>query len=198
MKSEKLKIGQGGFTLIELLIVIALIGILAVALLSAINPLEQLRKGRDSTRKADTAELLNAVERFYASYQCYPWDAPGGVCNTTPTNLTGTVNPGFASSPQGNSYQLLAKNELKQQFADRLGSTGSPSYLKLWMSENITGVGVGAGQVSICYEPESSTARGGGMGRLSNITNTSATAVACTDSYTGGGSAASCYLCVPQ
>lgn len=187
-----------GFTLIELLIVIALIGILAVALLSAINPLEQLRKGRDSSRRADSAELLNAVERFYASYQCYPWDAPGGVCNTTPANLSGTVNPSFTASPEGNSYQLLAKNELKQQFADRLGSTGSPSYLKLWMSEDVTGVGVGGGEVSICTEPESSTARGGGMGRLNNITNTSATAVTCTGSYTGGGATATCYLCVPQ
>ncbi|MFH0773343.1 MAG: prepilin-type N-terminal cleavage/methylation domain-containing protein, partial [bacterium] len=34
-----------GFTLIELLIVIALLGALAVALLAALDPLEQIKKG---------------------------------------------------------------------------------------------------------------------------------------------------------
>ena len=37
-----------GFTLIELLIVIALLGALAVGLIGAIDPFEQLKKGADT------------------------------------------------------------------------------------------------------------------------------------------------------
>ena len=39
-----------GFTLIELLIVIAILGVLAVVILVAINPQEQLARGRGGGR----------------------------------------------------------------------------------------------------------------------------------------------------
>ena len=58
-----------GFTLIEMLIVIAVIGILAIAVLSAINPVEQTRKARDARRRSNAAELLNAAERYYTTYE---------------------------------------------------------------------------------------------------------------------------------
>lgn len=62
-----------GFTLVELLIVIALIAILSIAVLSTINPIEQSNKARDSRVQNDAAEVLNAMERYYASNQKYPW-----------------------------------------------------------------------------------------------------------------------------
>jgi len=62
-----------GFTLIELLVVITLIGILAIAVLSAINPIEQVNKARDAGRRGDSAQLLKAIERYYASVEEYPW-----------------------------------------------------------------------------------------------------------------------------
>ena len=40
-----------GFTLIELLIVIAILGILAIALLATLDPFEQLRKSRDGAKR---------------------------------------------------------------------------------------------------------------------------------------------------
>ncbi|EKD87098.1 MAG: hypothetical protein ACD_37C00044G0003, partial [uncultured bacterium] len=43
---------ESGFTLIELLIVITILGILATAVLAAINPLEQISRGRDTGSKS--------------------------------------------------------------------------------------------------------------------------------------------------
>lgn len=71
-----------GFTLVELLIVIALIAILSVAVLATINPIEQANKARDASIQNDAAEVLNALERYYANSFTYPWmvylDSDGG------------------------------------------------------------------------------------------------------------------------
>ena len=71
-------IKRKGFTLIELLIVITLLGILAVAVLSAINPIEQINRSRDTSSKSDAEQLINAIDRYYASKGYYPWTS-GGV-----------------------------------------------------------------------------------------------------------------------
>lgn len=73
---------QLAFTMIELLIVIAILGILAVAVLSALNPIEQINRGRDTGSRSDAEQLLSAIERFYAMTGYYPWvsavgDPPG-------------------------------------------------------------------------------------------------------------------------
>lgn len=64
---------QAGFTMIELLIVIAILGILAVAVLAAINPIEQINRGRDTGSRSDSEQLLSAIDRFYAYKGYYPW-----------------------------------------------------------------------------------------------------------------------------
>ncbi len=53
-----------GFTLIEILIVITIIGILVVALLGALNPLEQIRKGADADRVNDLRQYHIALENY--------------------------------------------------------------------------------------------------------------------------------------
>jgi len=52
-----------GFTLIELLIVIALLGALAVGLLAALDPFEQLKKGDDTGVRNTVSELLGSIVR---------------------------------------------------------------------------------------------------------------------------------------
>lgn len=59
--------------MIELLIVIAVLGILAVAVLAAINPIEQINRGRDTGGQSDSEQLLSAIDRFYAARGYYPW-----------------------------------------------------------------------------------------------------------------------------
>lgn len=60
-----------GFTLIELLVVLALIGILAGAGI-LINYPTQMRKARDSQRKADMEKVRSALEMYRADSGCYP------------------------------------------------------------------------------------------------------------------------------
>src|SRR4030065_277237 len=55
---------QKAFTLIELLVVIAILGILAAVLLVGVNPLEQLARGRDTSRKSVVAQLGHAMESY--------------------------------------------------------------------------------------------------------------------------------------
>jgi len=71
---------KAGFTMIELLVVIAVIGVLAVAVLSSINPIEQINKGRDTRTRSDAAQLINAIDRYYAIHEKYVWN----VTNTGP------------------------------------------------------------------------------------------------------------------
>jgi len=57
---------SNGFTLIELLIVIALLGALAVALLAALDPLEQIKKGTDTGVRNTAAEISSSLTRYAA------------------------------------------------------------------------------------------------------------------------------------
>ncbi len=61
-----------GFTLIELLIVIAMLSTLFVALLFAINPVEQVNKAKDATRQHDIMTIKSALDAYYNDHGCYP------------------------------------------------------------------------------------------------------------------------------
>lgn len=63
-----------GFTLIELLVVIAILGILAAAVLVAINPAKRQRQAQDAKRKNDIGALATELQGYYTSpgSGCYP------------------------------------------------------------------------------------------------------------------------------
>lgn len=56
-----------GFTLIELLVVIAILGILAAAVLVAINPGKRTRQAQDSKRKNDVGSLSTELQGYYTT-----------------------------------------------------------------------------------------------------------------------------------
>lgn len=60
-----------GFSL--LIVPIALVGIILVAVLAAINPSGQVAKAKEMTMKNNALELVNATERYYAKTGDYPW-----------------------------------------------------------------------------------------------------------------------------
>src|SRR3989344_4807888 len=85
IKSLLSKFSSKGFTLIELLIVIAVLGVLASVVLVAINPAEQLRRGRDASRLQIVAQLGHAVQANF-------------------------VAQGILINPSGTNWQTLLEN----------------------------------------------------------------------------------------
>ena len=53
-----------GFTLIELIIVMAIIGILAAAVISAINPLRNINLAKDANVKSDLTQIVHALKVY--------------------------------------------------------------------------------------------------------------------------------------
>lgn len=160
-----------GFTLIELLVVIAVIAVLAVAVLSSINPIEQINKAKDTGSKSDASEVLNAMERYYATFSCYPWETTGTSPNKKcPTSYTySQLSTAAVGSATGQSLlqELADKNEIKPQLQTRLASQTS------YTLTNALAVTGDAGQlVHVCYLPSSKTFKAQANGDASGATGT--------------------------
>lgn len=94
-KSRPSFIQSLGFTMIELLIVISILGFLAVAVLAAINPIEQINRGKDTGSRSDAEQLLSAMDRFYSSNGYYIWQTGVNDPNTaTGANGVSAAAPG--------------------------------------------------------------------------------------------------------
>lgn len=127
---QKVFANTRGFTLIELLVVIAIIGILAVAVLSAINPIEQINKGRDTQLNSDASQLLGAIERYYTNSNpaAYPWNvaATGFTPASTNPTVTYTFNSTTGTPNWAWTLNLTTTQEIKDTFQRRL--TGSQDF----------------------------------------------------------------------
>lgn len=72
-------VSQKGFTLIELLVVIAVIGVLAAIVIAAVNPIEQLARGRDASRKSGVVQLGKALQNYYTQKGLWPRATESGL-----------------------------------------------------------------------------------------------------------------------
>lgn len=150
-----------GFTMIELLVVISVIGILAVALLASLNPLEQIKKGRDTRTRSDASQLDSAIERYNASLGYFPWQASEGEDLAVGSADIPFVQINGAASVTGCTLadctisgvldQLTTTNEVKSSFVDRItADTNADMYI--YYNDEDTGA-----SVITCYTPESNT-----------------------------------------
>ena len=149
---------QAGFTMIELLIVIAILGILAVAVLSAINPVEQINRGRDTGSRSDAEQLLSAIDRFNAFQGYYPWQN-GASDNTysvafteleTEDSLPNNDDSCNVSDllAAGDGASCTGSNELKVTFFNRIFDAGY-NHLFIYHGSNASD------STYICFLPRS-------------------------------------------
>jgi len=96
----------GGFTLIELLIVIAILGVLAVVVLVAINPQEQLARTRDAGRTSSVTQIGHALQAYATAHEgFYPDATLTANCTNSDDWLDCLVDSGeIATAPVGLAY----------------------------------------------------------------------------------------------
>lgn len=152
-----------GFTMIELLIVITILGILAVAVLSAINPIEQINRGRDTSSQSDAEQMINAVERYNALQGFYPWvtsqnssfELPAGGASllqiTSLWNDAGAPTACGVLEKLGSSTTVgcIGTNELKSSFTNRITQDSSRDVF-------IYNKGGTGDSTYVCFLPQSS------------------------------------------
>lgn len=135
-----MKIIKKGFTLIELLIVIALLGTLAVALLAALDPLEQIKKGNDTGTRNTAAEIHGAFVRYSALQGGEMPFASGSTVDFAAIGTTGTTPGGSALG------SVITSGELKSDFVSLSGKQLNNIFL--------TGINTSGTQVvNVCYAP---------------------------------------------
>jgi prepilin-type N-terminal cleavage/methylation domain-containing protein len=195
-----------GFTLVELLIVIALLGVLAAAVLAAINPLEQANRARDTRMRSDASQLLAAVDRYYVASDHFPWFT-AGVDDNDPYGFTsaaalGTLGPGICgTSCTGTNYGLLiGTNELKSEFMNRdfVKATVDTDMLYIGKADaGATGIAV---SVYACWVPKSKSERAKATKSITvgSPTMATETPTACATTKTYADLDTSCVVCLPQ
>lgn len=122
-KIRKTLLGAGkGFTLVELLIVISLLGAIAVIVIAAINPIELANRSRDTKFKADGAQVVSAIDRYFASQVEFPW-VTAGIASDNDESFgyvtAANEGVGICGADCSTNGVLLANNELKSEFKNR-------------------------------------------------------------------------------
>lgn len=135
-----------GFTLIELLIVIALLGALAVGLLAALDPFEQLKKGTDTGVRNTVSEIHGAVIRYYAIKNQMPWCDPTDTSGCTDlTTIEGGATVDADSVKDSMIQNIIDTGELKSNFNELAAQQLSQIF--------ITGSNQNA-EVKVCFQPK--------------------------------------------
>lgn len=183
----------------ELLIVITLLGVLAVAVLAAINPLEQANRARDAKYKSDSSQLLSAIDRYFVSKDEFPWTTLDPLITSddelvfVPANDESIGICGATCLVDGN---LIINNELKTEFRNRDFAKGTPT----WDKMIYVGKALGASEsIYVCYVPKSKSERGKATTIIAvgSSVRTPETAANCA-LKTYANLAGSCVTCLPQ
>lgn len=127
------------FTLIELIIGITILSLLAVALLAALDPIEQINKARDTAKRNLAVELHGAYVRYNANKEAFP-------AKYTSTSVDTYMTAADLKTDIGD---LIAAGELKPNFLQAAGSN-LDSIKMIRVSDAINGE-----YLSVCFKPSS-------------------------------------------
>lgn len=117
-RKQAMPAGRQGFTLVELMIVMIIMGILVTIGVTAFT--SSMKKGRDSTRKANLRAITNALEMYYNDNGRYPaGDTNGAIvgCSSvlpiTPTPCA--INSAFKDANGTMYMQQLPTDPVSSQ-----------------------------------------------------------------------------------
>lgn len=182
----KYKLAKRGFTLIELLIVIALLGALAVGLLAALDPFEQLKKGTDTGVRNTVSEIHGAAIRYYAIKNYMPW-CEDATCSTTvaqpdETSLTTLNGAAFQTAVTS----IVDAGELKSGFVSLAGGQMDKIF--------VTGTN-DPPAISVCYKPTAKAFRADPNTKFDKdgVESADGSGITCPDE---ADAAAECYWCI--
>lgn len=169
-----------GFTLIELLIVIALLGALAVALLAALDPLEQIKKGTDTGVRNTVAEISASFTRFAS--------VKSGSMPYTGVIDWGTI--GTSGEAYSAINEVIAAGELKTDFL----SLAKDQLNKIFVVADQT-------RSYVCFAPSAKAFKIDANtkfinGTLEGGTAATMTETTCSSGTATGGGGETCYWCV--
>lgn len=180
-----------GFTLVELLIVIALLGVIATIVIAAINPIEQANRAADAGMKADSSQIVSAIQRYYTAHNEFPWNTCTGTgCvpayaspedAVTWTSADDKVvgicgSTGTACKSETTHGPLIEGLELQTAFLSK-GWVGPLSATR--PNQIVVGKGAGASaSVYVCWIPKANSNR-------QNLINSASTRNKMVDSSTG-------------
>ncbi len=137
MKRQKMK----GFTLVELLIVIALLGALAIGLIGALDPFEQLKKGTDTGTRDLVNQVQTAVLRYYATTSKMPWTDQTAAFSAFDLNnavLTTAIANMVTAGEMKSNFAVIYKNQLDKVWVTYVPPSPTSSV-----------------EVRVCYQPAS-------------------------------------------
>ncbi len=149
------------FTLIELLIVIAIVAILSVVVILALNPGELLKQARDSARMSD----LNTLHKALSLYQVDNPAGSFGAASTTyisyPDSSTTCGNIGISTSTIANGYAFACATSLSYTRTDGTG----------WVPVNLSSITGGSPISSLPKDPVNTTSSQNYYQYLGNSSN---------------------------
>jgi len=194
----------GGFTLVELLIVIALLGAIALIVIAAINPIEQANRARDTRFKADGAQLISAIDRYFAARQEFPWVTSGAVADNDSSYgfiSAGDEGVGICGVDCNTDGTLIINDELKPEFRNRDfidAHGGTDDSKKLFIGKQ-TGT---SESVYACFIPAAKATRQKAVadGKVYTISATDGTRTPTTicDADDANWVSNGCYTCIPE
>lgn len=197
-----------GFTLVELLIVIGLLGAIALIVIAAINPIEQANRARDTRLKADSGQIVSAVERYFVGVGEFPWQTSGAAeDNESEFGFVSATNVGvgICGNNCNTNGSLLTSEELKDEFLRRdFIKNGDQLGKSIYVGK---GFGTTA-TVYACFVPLSKSVRQKAVDDqvvytidTTDGSRTPATSGDCADptkDWLKSTAGASCFVCVPE
>ncbi|KKR80099.1 MAG: hypothetical protein UU25_C0001G0010 [Microgenomates group bacterium GW2011_GWB1_40_9] len=132
---------QKGFTLVELLIVIALLGALAIGLIGALDPFEQLKKGTDTGTRDLVNQVQTAVLRYYATTNRMPWTDQSTAFSASLLNaaeMSTAISAMAVAGEMKSNFNEIYRGQLDKVWVTYIPSSGASSV-----------------QVRVCYQPGS-------------------------------------------